>query len=158
MSMKITVDWTPLERGRVLFEKYPERLQRALLPAMVESLSVVVKEIKDRVPHVSGTLRRSWNAELPPRAAGTGYVGRVGSNLDYARFIEFGFHGPEEVKAHSRSSCFGRPTRPFLVPAHTRTVNYGGSPYVRPGLAAAAPQVQQIHADAVEKATRGLGV
>lgn len=52
----------------------------------------------------SGRLRGSLAFEITTASSGdsTSLVGRMGSNLKYAAFHEFGFHGVENVKAHSR--------------------------------------------------------
>jgi hypothetical protein len=157
--MTLTIDYTKLTGARMLWEKYPERLQKRLLDAMNESLIELTKEVKERVPVKTGTLRRSWNPEWPPKANSSGapgYSGRVVSNLSYAAYQEFGFQGVEQVKAHERSECFGRQTRPFMVPAHSRQVDYAGKPYARPALAAVTPRIVEIHQQAVQHAVTDI--
>lgn len=155
----LTIDYSKVTAARMLWERYPERLQKRLLDAMNESLIELTKEIKERVPVKSGTLRRSWNPEFPPKAnesGAPGHMGRVVSNLSYAAYQEFGFHGVEQVKAHSRNECFGRQTKPFMVPAHSRNVDYAGKPYARPALAAVTPRVVEIHKQAVQQAVTDI--
>jgi hypothetical protein len=145
----LTIDYSSLTTARALFDQWPQRVQYRLGEAMQESLIEVTKEIKDRVLVKSGTLRRSWNPELPPTPAsggGMGYLGRVTSNLEYAAFIEFGFHGSEKVRAHTRETKLGNIAN---VRAHERLVDYAGKPYARPGLTAAMPKILDLHTQAM---------
>jgi hypothetical protein len=155
--LNVTVDVSQIEGAARAFRDYPDRLKKHLGVAMTDSLHEVTKELKDRVPVKTGALRRSWNEELPVKsnpddASGIGFVGTLGTNLVYARIVEYGFQGIEIVSAHTRSECFGRPTRPFTVPAHTRTVNRPAHPYARPALEVAAPRIQQFHREAITDA------
>lgn len=151
MSLQIVIDVSEIAGGAAAFKSYPARLQTHLLTAMTESMHEVMKQQKDRVPVKSGTLRRSWNEKLPPDAApsGLGYTGIIGTNISYAAAVEFGFHGPETVRAHIRSMVYGRTVTPFTVPTFTRTANQPSEPYARPGLEAARGTVEALHAKAV---------
>lgn len=57
----------------------------------------------------------------------------VTTDSPYARYHEYGFHGTENVRAHTR---LGRPVKAF-----TRTVNYAGRPFIRPGLKEYEPTI-----------------
>lgn len=151
MSLQIVIDVSEIAGGAAAFKAYPARLQTHLLSAMTESMHEVMKEQKDRVPVRSGTLRRSWNEKLPPDAApsGLGYTGTIGSNLEYAAAVEFGFHGPETVRAHIRSMVYGRTVTPFTVPSFTRTANQPAHHYATGGLDAARGAVEALHVKAV---------
>ena len=151
MSLQIVIDVSEIAGGARAFASYPARLQEHLLEAMEFSMHEVHKEISDRVPVKTGTLRRSINEELPPQAASTGigYTGIIGTNLVYARAVEYGFHGPETVRAHIRSVVFGKTVSPFTVPTFTRTGNTPAQPYAEPGLAAARDTVEELHIKAI---------
>src|SRR5437879_1550606 len=49
----------------------------------------------------TGRLIKSIVSEVSPSERGV--VGRVGTNVVYAPFHEFGFHGAQEVRAHTRA-------------------------------------------------------
>lgn len=52
----------------------------------------------------TGRLRSSVTQEITETTAGTesAFSGRIGTNVQYAAFHEFGFHGVESVRAHTR--------------------------------------------------------
>lgn len=168
--LNVTIDYSQITGARALFQKYPERMKKHLLEAMKQSLYEVTKELKDRVPVKTGTLRRSWNPQPPKANAEGGFDGKVSTNLSYAAFMEFGFHGVEQVKAHTRNvkgglnrvstrvlgsirAAFGLGTGGF-VRAHSRTIDYAGKPYARPGLLAAKPEIEAHHNRAVRNALK----
>ena len=100
----------------------------------------------------TGTLRRSWNMQLPPEpiaGGGIGFTGKVGSNLSYARYQDLGFHGTEQVRAHTRRTPHGNVAN---VRAHSRAVDYAGHHYTEPALTEAVPYIQQYHEDAINRA------
>ncbi len=114
---------------------------------------------------VSTRLRNSiaWTV----KRTGKGVVGRIGSNVKYAAFHEFGFRGVMQVPAHARHIGSGRRSRPIRdregtvigqrresvaaaqargvvfvsqqVRAHQRRVNYKGRPFIKPALVRAQP-------------------
>lgn len=55
---------------------------------------------KTKLDAISGRLRGSISYAV--QRSGKGIVGRIGSNMKYARFHEFGFSGEQSVKAHTR--------------------------------------------------------
>ena len=71
---------------------------------------------------------------------GTNVGIRVGSfNVPYAAVHEFGFHGSQNVPAHSRlmTTAFGRKVkdpRRIEVAAHSRVMNIRARPYLRPAI------------------------
>jgi Bacteriophage HK97-gp10, putative tail-component len=150
MSLDIVIDTSALERIGRQMAGIGARLKAELLTAMRESQTDLLDEIWTRVPVKSGTLHRSWTAREPMPGAGVGWKGVVASGLkSYAAFQEFGFHGAENVRAHSR---LGHPVRAF-----TRSVNYAGRPYVRPSIPVAIPKIAGRHKDAVDRAMKGPG-
>ena len=90
----------------------------------------------------TGRLRSS----ITGRVSGDGMSAVIGSNVEYAPRIEMGYHGPEEVRAHSRTirQAFGRPIAPrdIQVSGFTRTANARAYPFLRP----AVEYAQRIHA------------
>lgn len=153
--MNLSINLSSIARARDIFGKMPDRLQGRLRTANIQSQAELLKEIKDRVPVLSGTLRRSWNASAPKPVAGggAGYTGTVGSNLDYARYQDEGFHGTEFVSpSRPRTQAFGRETKPYFVSPFTRNVSYEGKNYIKPAVVAALPAIQQHHVDAVRAA------
>ncbi len=91
---------------------------------------------------VTGRLRSSITGQV----SGDGFSAVIGSNVEYAPRIEMGYHGPEGVKAHTRTirQAFGRPIAPrdVQVSAFTRNANAPAYPFLRP----AVEYAQRIHA------------
>jgi hypothetical protein len=147
--LNVEIDLRGIEGAGDAFKRMPERLKKHLRVAMVDSLSEVLKGAFDRVHVISGTLRRSITTTHPIENMSGGYDGKIGTNLAYARMEEYGYRGPQNVKAFQRSSAFGRPTRLYTVPAFTRNINRPEHPYLRPALAAARESIIQFHRQAV---------
>ena len=137
-----------LDQRRALVET---NMRRAMMWAQAD----LHKNLDQRVPKVTRTLQRSWSIRGPKPIAGygaiIGYEGGVGSNLVYAPIVEFGFDGT--VKAHTRRSAFGRPTRPYTVPAHHRKQR--PRPYAIPAFRASEDTIRQRHNDALNAAVEG---
>ena len=53
-----------------------------------------------RLDVVTARLRNSIATDV--QRSGKGVIGRIGSNVKYARFHEFGFTGTQQVRAHAR--------------------------------------------------------
>jgi HK97 gp10 family phage protein len=73
---------------------------------------------------ITGALRSSINYDVVEN--GNRVTLKVGSDSPYAAYHEYGYHGVENVRAHTR---LGFPVREF-----TRNVNYAGNPYLRPAI------------------------
>jgi HK97 gp10 family phage protein len=71
---------------------------------------IIANEAKIRAPVLSGQLRRSIGVSTS--TPGGKAEARVGSNLEYARRIEFGFTGADRL-----GRIFDQPGKPFLRPA-----------------------------------------
>ena len=102
---------------------------------------------------------------------------QVGTNKEYAAYHEFGFHGVENVKAHTRKVAsrdvvinvakrssksgelyIGREKSAqgiAFVRAHDRRVNYGGHPFIRPATDDRRLSIQKHLAEAALKAFKG---
>ena len=134
------------------FERIPETV-RDRLRKTVESLALNLVASVQRsylsgqaLKAPTGTLRRSINEKTT--ATDTTVEASVGPNMavaKYAAFQEFGYHGTESVREHLRliKQAFGRPiaAQKVTVSAHTRKVNYGGHPYMRPAFETMRPQI-----------------
>jgi phage gpG-like protein len=86
----------------------------------------------------TGTLRRSINRRVT--MSDTSIQASVGTNVKYARIHEYGFTGPEQVKAHLRkiTMAFGKPLkepRTVNVRAFTRQMNLPERSFLRSALA-----------------------
>lgn len=134
-----------------------ERLQKADVPlkaemrkaisrAAVMLVAAIKMKLSDDVLHVrTGTLRRSVGYKIVEDDSGIAAI--VGTNLVYGAVHEFGFHGPEQVKAYNRrvTKAFGRPlTKPTIarVRAHTRNVNFPERSFVRTSLSENLEQIR----------------
>lgn len=86
----------------------------------------------------TGRLRRSINRRLEG-AGTTSIAGYVGTNIEYARRHELGFHGTETVREHLRliKQAWGKPLRSpkqVRVQAHSRQVDYPARSFLRTAL------------------------
>jgi phage gpG-like protein len=97
----------------------------------------------------TGRLRRGVNQRTDDDGATV--RSRTGENVEYAAFHELGYHGSQTVKAHQRTSAFGRETKPFTVPQHSRRVDYAGRPFLRPALDAKRADIKAR----IERAVKG---
>lgn len=99
---------------------------RALEQAMIAGALLVQNAAKEAAPWKSGTLRRSihigGHADLNPDAvdgqvpdpdvSGDSVTVYVGTDVEYARRIEYGFEGED-----SRGRMYHQPAQPYLRPA-----------------------------------------
>lgn len=169
-----------------MMKRAPLALKEAMRLANQKSSLTLVDRIKRHklvgqvLRRITGTLNRSWAAIVPPvlgvssSGSETGeWLGGSGSNLEYADYHEFGFHGTVQVRAHERraarrklASAFGprgkdkfsrrRKDSPVVhVNAFTRDVNYPGKPYARPALAECKDRIRAHHHDALRAASEG---
>ena len=77
----------------------------------------------------SGTLRRSINGKV--EVSDAGIFGSVGTNIRYGHIHEFGYTGPETVRAHLRRSKAGNE---YSVREHVRQVNMPVRSFLRSSL------------------------
>lgn len=131
-----------------------------------------------RLDVVTTRLRSSIATSV--QRSGKGVIGRIGSNVKYARYHEFGFKGVVSVREHMRHSATngGRSVKLVrdragnvigekresvaqaekrgvvfareTVRAHKRRVNYEGRPFIRPALEKAQPLIKQTVLDALK--------
>jgi hypothetical protein len=163
--LKLEINIGALERGHYAMQRFPDLLLAELKTANRDTSAIVLRRIKlklsNEVLHVrTGNLRRNWSIKSPvPLATGTGWSGGVGTKIEYAAYHEFGFHGTQSVRAHTRAQAArggagrkGASTGTVSVRAHSRTVNYPGHPYARPSLGESQPDAKATHVSAIERA------
>ena len=88
---------------------------------------------------------------------GSGIVGRVGTNVEYAAFHEYGFTGTQSVREHMRTirMAFGKPLKEpkkIVVGAHTRHVDYPGNSFLRTVLSDQRDEIMAELGNAVKEA------
>ena len=108
----------------------------------------------------SGRLRRSITEKTTE--TGNDVRSRTGTNVEYGRFWELGFHDVENVKAHVRKIAsrslretkkHGKAQGIAFVKAFSRRVDQNARPFLKPALASMRAQVH----DRLTKAVEGLG-
>lgn len=116
--------------------------RNALESGMKGAVQMVVAQAKRNAsgrpgPNVdTGRLRSSITGEV--RRSGAELVGVVGTNVQYAPVLEFGFSGSVTVKAHSRNitQVFGHSIAPLSVSvsSHSRKMNRKALPFLTPAV------------------------
>lgn len=157
--LDLSIDVSQIDGAARLFAEFPERLKKNLQTAMQDSEYEVLKEAKDRVHVITGTLRRSITAARPEANAEGGWTGRVGTNVVYAAMEEFGFKGVQQVRSFVRSVKSRNVSERrkkiasgvAYVRAHSRNVNRTGHPYLTTGLAASRAEILRLHETAITK-------
>ncbi|QDD62650.1 HK97 gp10 family phage protein (plasmid) [Herbaspirillum seropedicae] len=132
-------------------EKSVQRLALQLLTTVKQKLSDDVLRVR------TGRLRRSINQRVTVEQ--TSVTGIVGTNVEYARRLEFGFKGTENVRESLRhiTQAFGKPLKAPMtikVRAHTRKVDFPPHSFLRSALAEMRPQIERDMAAALVKAAR----
>lgn len=142
----------------------PQRTQSAL----EQTVRRLTLELQSRVQrdklqgqvlrHVTGKLSRSITAETLVSAGSV--VGRVFANATapYAAIHEFGFHGSEHVRAHTRrlTQVFGRPVDMTVhVAPFTRIMNMPERSFLRSTFTEMAGQIERDIKDTVIRAAQG---
>ncbi len=72
---------------------------------------LIENDAKRRAPYRTGTLRRSIHSEVSERTADSVSLA-IGTNVEYAARIEFGFSGVDELGRR-----YNQPPMPYLRPA-----------------------------------------
>ena len=114
---------------------------------------------------ITGRLSRSIHVSGPSITRGAGgrmksVQANVGTNVEYAAYHEFGFHGAQKVRAFTRqtNTVFGRKLNHKItqyVAPFTRAVNYGGHPFLRPAATDEYPGIRTRIRAAIERAFGG---
>lgn len=87
-----------------------------------------------------------------------GVTAIVGTDVKYAAYHEYGFHGTEQVRQHQRriSMVFGHPiaTVTATIRAHARKVDYAGKSFMRSTLAEEAGHISDVIRAAIGEGVR----
>lgn len=104
----------------------------------------------------SNNLRGGINEKVDQTETST--TGTVGTNVDYAHRFEYGFHGSETVKAHSRTirQVFGKPIdeRVIQVRSFSRQANQPERSFLRSALHDMEAQIKADLDAAIRKAVK----
>ena len=134
----------------------PDLVRDALAPRVADLASDIERNARANAPVRSGALRASIAAEVAVTEDAIG--ASVGSDLPYARILEYGFADVETVRAHLRRirEVFGRPLRGgerlAAVRVHARRATVEERSYLRSALDELSPQITAAAAEAVEEA------
>jgi len=154
MDITLTISRQSLD----MLKNAPARMREALIPAMKRCMAAAEATAKrdylsgprpTRLDRRTGRLRGSIATEAV--MDGNKIVGRIGSNVVYARIHEQGLVGAVNVRAHMRRTKAGA----AAVRAHTRRVNMRRRPFLRPALEDNLDKFNDIFADAIITAFGG---
>jgi hypothetical protein len=140
----IDVDAASLNRMARRYLGAPAAVADELRQAMTRSVLAVEASAKRVVPVDTGHLRRAITHEV--RVAGSGVVGRVGSNAPYARIVEEGRTPGAMPPAGALLGWMGRKgipaDREFVI---RRAVNRRkvARPYLKPAITANAARINR---------------
>jgi phage gpG-like protein len=131
---------------------------RDAITQLLLKLSSRVKEQKlsGQVLNVrTGRLRRSITYSVDEQNGQI--IGTVGTNVEYARRLEMGFHGDEQIREHMRMTkmAFGKMMKnphAVMVRAHSRKVNIAPHSFLLSSLEEMRPQIIADISSAVEVA------
>lgn len=138
-----------IRRAEALFKDSPRRFREAIGKTVTAISSKGLGLTKKWAPVITGNLRRSFSL-IPTRVQGNLAAGGFGSNAKYAAAVEFGDHGTQMVRAHSRRTALGNVTN---VREHQRLANQRERPYIRPALDAAAEAAPFLFEQAINLGT-----
>ncbi|MBP2638376.1 MAG: hypothetical protein H6Q72_4283 [Firmicutes bacterium] len=132
----------------------PDKIISAVAKRVEAAANQVEADIKanklsGQALHVrTGNLRRSVHHN--PVIISNGKISAtVGTNSEYAAIHEYGYQGPENVKAHARriTKVFGKALRggekTIMVRAYTRNVNYPERSFLRSTLKEDAEMIRE---------------
>jgi len=147
-------------------EKRPGAMQAGLEQAVqrlsLQLLVLVKNKLSDDVLHVrTGRLRRSINQRVDTDQ--TTVTGVVGTNVEYAQRLEYGFKGTESVRESLRriTQAFGKELKEpktITVRAHTRNVDYPAHSFLRSALTEMRPQIETDMTAALVKSAKDGGL
>jgi HK97 gp10 family phage protein len=143
-------------------KELPQKVERSLVRAVVRLAVELARHVKQDklsgqvLKRRTGTLSRSINREITDTA--NAVTGQVGTNVEYAAYHEYGFHGTQQIKEHLRQikQAFGRPIEPrsVTVAAHSRKVDYPAHSFLRSALHDMDAAIRSGIADALHEAIR----
>lgn len=106
----ITFEVEGLRELQGLLERAGVDAVPAMRTALGSAANIVKNAAKIKTPWVSGNLRRSIHYRTFDLARGVEAI--VGTDVEYARRIEYGFAGRD-----SRGRLYNQPAKPYLRPA-----------------------------------------
>lgn len=93
-------------------------IERAIQRTLLLSEAEIKRYITQLRLVDTGFYRENWQANMISKT-----VGVLSTNTEYALLLEFGFHGSQQIKSHTRKNKSGSTS---TVKAHTRKVNRVG--------------------------------
>jgi len=123
----LTIEVEGLDELQEALEKLGADWKQYAGPALGHGLAAIVTDARKEAPVDTGRLRASIGSEIL-RTAGSEIVGRVGSNIDYASYQEFG------------------------------TRYQSGKPFLRPALEKNRDRVVKLFEKGIDEALRRLGL
>jgi phage gpG-like protein len=143
-------------------KELPQKTQHTLVRAITALAIDLQSKVKSDklsgqvLKRRTGTLSRSINRQITDTA--NSVTGQVGTNIEYAAFHEYGFHGTQQIREHLRQikQAFGRPIEPrsVTVAAHSRKVDYPAHSFLRSALHDMDAAIRGGIADALHEAIR----
>jgi len=161
MNTAMEIEANGLTEVMIRLEEMPGAIRRSIAAAVYGQAVRVQKIVKEDklqggvLNKRTGRLRDSIHIETDNTAGAV--VARVGTDVEYAAYHEYGFSGTEQVREHLRTitEAFGRPLetpRDVLVRAHSRNVEYPAHSFLRSTLEEEAPTILAAFQAAVEQA------
>lgn len=160
--MSVTVEIVGQDAVMLRLKGMTDEVRGALRRGVLEAAIDVEQRVKqklagevlqERTHHLHDSIHHTMVED-----SATAIVAAVGTDVVYAAYHEYGFHGVQQVREHMRhvAEAFGRPIEPVeaLVRAHARRVDYSGHPFLHPTLVEMAPQIQARLEAAVGEAVR----
>ena len=143
-------------------------LEDAVRVRVLAAVKGLTYELQDRVVRTklsgqvlkrrSGNLSQHIYAKVEETA--NSVTGLVGTNVPYGRVHEYGYHGPQHVRAFTRvvNKIFGKPVNPTVqhVGAFTRNINIPARPFLRPSLEEMRETIHTRITNAVKQAARAI--
>ncbi|MDE1149715.1 MAG: phage virion morphogenesis protein [Azospirillaceae bacterium] len=161
MSDFIEISSTGMPEVTVNVAQFPDVVRLAMARQIVSEAAGLERTLKTKalageiLQRRSGRLANSIHTET--EIEGNRVVSIVGTDVEYAAYHEFGFHGSmtvhrsEATRAQWSAHILGR--KAVNKESWTRTVNYAGRPFMKPTFEAALPGIEARMTEALKKAT-----
>jgi len=91
------------------FRDFQQQIESNARNAVILGANAYKNDVQAGAPYLTGTLRRSIHVSDPDR--GTEVVAYVGTDLEYARRLEYGFIGSDAL-----GRVFNQTARPYFRP------------------------------------------
>lgn len=143
-------------RLRRKLRRYAKRVRRQVAYEMTAVMEEIQDTARRLVPVDTGQLQGSIQ-QRPRQVDPDELVGFVGTNVEYAKVVEFGFTGTVSVSAHERTMTAGfGPDSAYpmtvTVEAHTRRMDREGNFYLTTAANLAARTYERRIGNAVQRA------